>query len=293
MTAAEPAAPPEARRESTDLSAAALVAVLAGVLLVLAGYGGGVVLLAAVALLQAVLLVSWVFGTGMPGRLGGLVLGAAAGAAADTLVMVFQRGQLGTVLPVLGLAVLVPFVHQLTRGVVRNRVVESLSDTALLVVSVVSLASVIELFHAFGEVGSARTVAGGVLSGVVGAAAVALAIGLLVDVVAPVPRFDPAVRRGLLATLVGGAVGAALGYTRLHSAAAIEFAGGRGAFVGVAVGLVVGLLGVGASFAMATVTAPAAPAGPWPARLRVLLTALVPLALVSPIGYMLCLAIRA
>lgn len=269
----------EPTREPSDLVGSAVAVVLAGIVLAATGFVGSGALVAGVALVQAGLIAAWAFGTGQPGRIGALVLAVAAAGVCDALVVLRPGDQLGNLLPVVGLAVPAMFAHQLARGVVRTRVVESLSDTAVLIAAVAALASLIELYRSF------PGVAGGVVSGVVGAAALALATGYLVDLFAPVPRFDPAVRRGLLGVLLGGAVGAAIGFARLHETATVEFTGGRGAFIGGAVGLVAALIGVGISYATAGVVEHAA-------RLRTVVTALVPLGLVMPLAYMLSLAIR-
>jgi len=131
------------------------------------------------------------------------------------------------------------FFHQLSRGVVRTRVVESLAGITLLLVAVVSLAGLIVLRHQ----ASGRTIVLAVLA--------SLGIGLvaahLMDAVLPAPRFDPELDRGLPAVIVGVAVGGVAGYLGLRRL--IDFAGGRGAFVGAAIAAVCCLLSIAASFA--------------------------------------------
>ncbi len=267
---------PDGRRNHL---AGALVALVAGAALAVLAHGSANGLLAGIAVAQAVLIGSWVFGTALPGRIGALLIGGLAAAGADVAVVRWPHGQLGTLLAVLGLALPVMFVHQLTRGVVRTRVVESLSDIALLVVSVVALAALVQLRHETG--GQSMAVA------VIIAAGAALVAGHLVDLVWAAPRFDPEVSRGLLAVVVAVVVGAVVGYLRLHST--VEFTTGRAIFIGAAVAAIVSLFAVGAGFIEQSSSAPADGAA---RRLRPAYAVLVPLGLLAPVAYLLCLAIR-
>ena len=121
-----------------DHASGAVLAILAGVLLSVTAHIGALELLVGVAVAQAALIGSWIFGTALPGRIGALVIAGCAAAGADTVVSVWPHSELGTLLPILGLALPAAFVHQLTRGVVRNRVVESMSDIAVLIIAVQS-----------------------------------------------------------------------------------------------------------------------------------------------------------
>src|SRR5215471_16394329 len=103
----------------SHLGGALAAAIVTAGLIVAANYGA-TQLLIAVAAAQGLLVLPWVFGTAVPGRLGAVVV---------------------------GLAIPAMFIHQLTRGVVRTRVVESLSDLALLVVAVVALPAYMQLGH--------------------------------------------------------------------------------------------------------------------------------------------------
>jgi hypothetical protein len=256
----------------------AVVAAVVAIGLAVASKFGATPLLAGVAGAQALLVVSWVVGTALPGRLGALVVGALAAGGADVVVSRWPHGQLGTLLVVLGLAIPVMFVHQLTRGVVRARVVESLSDIALMVVAVVAMAALVQLRH--------ETVGALMVSGVMLAAGGALVAGHLVDMVWPVPRFDPNVSRGLLAVVVGAAVGAVATYVRLHNT--VEFSGGRSLYLGASIGAIVSLFAVG----MAFVEYGLPRAGRVRTLARPIAGTLIALGLVSPIGYLLCLIIR-
>ena len=153
MTAVTEVTADEAALEEVDLAlpVALAVALVVGGGLVLAARVGAVALLAAVAVAQALFAAVWVFGTVMPGRRGALIIAVLAGAGADVTISVWPHGRLGTLLPVLAVAVPVLFVHQLMRGAVRVHVVSSLSATALLVLAEVSLAALPQLRHEFGS----------------------------------------------------------------------------------------------------------------------------------------------
>jgi hypothetical protein len=185
---------------------------------------------------------------------------------------------------VLGLTVPVIFFHQLGRGAARTNVVGSMSAIALLALGETALPAALQIRHQFGT-GPGGYVTAAALAAVAGA----LAVGYLVDVVVPVPRFDPAVPRGLLA-LVGSIVaGGAAGYLILHGHST-SFAGDRSLFVGAALGALAGLLGVAGSFVLATTTEPPSA---WAARLRPVLAALLPMFVLPPAAFLLCLAIQA
>ncbi len=266
------------------LAGTAAVAVVAGLALAGAAAASALALLVVIAAAQALLGFAWVLGLGRPGRIGALIIAALASAAADTVVSVWPHSRLGTLVAVFGLAVPVLFVHQLSRGVVRVRVVDSLGSTALLVVAEVSLAALLQLRHEFdgADVGSDVVVA------VIVAAAAALVAGCCIDLLVAAPRFDSEVPRGLPALVVSTAVGAAAGYLVLHDAA--EFAGGRSVFVGAAVGALAALLAIATAFAEHDV---ALPGSGFARRVRPVLGALVPIAVLAPVAFVLCLAVRA
>ncbi|HET6208831.1 MAG TPA: hypothetical protein VFD94_00535 [Jatrophihabitans sp.] len=217
----------------------AVLSALFGAVLAVGSHFGPVPLLIAIALVQAVLIPCWVLGTGLPGRIGGLVLGVLAAAGADAATLHWHDSGYSPVLGVLGLAVPLMFVHQLTRGVVRTRVVESMAAIAVLVVGVVALSGLLVLRRQGN--GETITVA------LVAAIAVGLVVDHLTDAVLPAPRFDPAIDRGLPAVLAGVVAGGLVGLLLLRQD--IDFAGGRGPFLGAAVAAVGCLLSIGATFA--------------------------------------------
>lgn len=267
-------------------SASLAVAVLVGVALALGARGSAVALLVVVAALQALLGFAWVLGSDLPGRKGALVLAAMAAAAADVCVSVWPHGRLGSQLAVLGLAVPLLFVHQLMRGAARVRVSVSLAGISLLVLAEVALPSLLQLRHEF----AGPDLGGKVVAGVAVIAAGALTIGFLVDMIVAAPRFDPVVPRGLLAVLASAGLGGSVGYLMLQSDGYSEFADGRGAFIGASLGALVALLAVGAAFVEHELDEPASALA---RRLRPTMSVLVSLAVLAPLAYLLCLAVRA
>jgi hypothetical protein len=281
-----------------ERAVAAAVAVALGALLVLTGAASALALLVGVAVLQAVVALCWVFGAQLPGRWGALVIGAMAAIAADVCVSVWPGSRLGTLLAVVGLAVPLLFVHQLARGAARHRIVSSLGGTAALVIFVVAPAALIQLRHEFtgtytdtDGTSGARVVA--VVCAIAGAA---LLIGYALDALAPAPRFDPDVPRGLLGVVGATGLGGSLGYLALQSPAHSDFAHGRGPIVGVVIGALTGLLAVAAAFGAQSVPrldgGPAAVPAAFARWARVVAAVAVPLAVVSPVSFLVCLAAR-
>jgi hypothetical protein len=264
--------------------------------LAVAARSSAVALLVVVAVVQAALAVSWVFGARVPGRIGGVICIGLAAAGADVTVSVWPHSRLGTLLAVFGLTVLALFVHQVFRGAARVRLVDSIGSIALGVLSAVGLAALVQLRHEW----VSPALGGRVVAGVAAAAGAALLVGALIDLITPVPHFDPRVPRGLLAVIGSTGAGSTVGHVLLRSD--VEFVDGRGAFVGGAVGALVGFLAVAVSFVVATtddlVVAPTEAdagrsGGTAQRHLRPVLATLVPLGLAAPVGYLLCLAVRA
>jgi len=274
----------------------AVLSGLLGAILAAGAHFGPTPLLVAVAIVQAVLIPCWVFGTGLPGRIGALLLGTLAAAGADAATVHWHESGYSPVLGVLGVAIPLMFVHQLTRGVVRTRVVESMAAIAVLVIGVVALAGLLVLRRQ----GSGETITVALLAAV----AVGLVVDHLTDAVLPAPRFDPAMDRGLPGVLAGVVAGGLMGLLLLRQD--IDFAGGRGPFLGAAVAAVACLLSIGASFAesrqqpsghldadeptelpptAATALPLAVPAGL--ARLRPAAAVALTIALAVPAGYVL------
>ncbi|MEO6700043.1 MAG: hypothetical protein ABI140_11265 [Jatrophihabitantaceae bacterium] len=196
-------------------------------------------LLVAVAVIQAVLIPSWVLGGALPGRIGAMILGTLAAAGADAATTHWPDSGYSPVLGVLALAIPLMFAHQLSRGVVRTRVVESMAGIAVLLIAVVALSGLIVLRRQ----GSGSTIT----LALIAATGAGLVVDHLTDAVLPVPRFDPAIARGLPGVLAGVITGGLVGLLTLRHD--IDFAGGRSAFFGAAVAGVACLLSIGASFA--------------------------------------------
>jgi hypothetical protein len=284
MTAVTEVAADEAVLDEVDLALSVVlaVAVVVGGGLVLAARAGAVALLGAVAVAQALFAAAWVLGTVMPGRRGALIIAVLASAGADVTISVWPHGRLGTLLPVLAVAVPVMFIHQLMRGAARVHIVSSLSATALLVLGEVSLAALPQLRHEFGSKHG-----GAVASAAAAAVAAALVIGCLIDLLLPAPRFDPAVGRGLLALIASTGLGGSIGYLMLKNQPA--FTDSRSTFTGAALGALAGLVAIATAFVLHTTPIPPTETG---RRLRPALSALLPIAMVAPAAFLLCLALR-
>jgi hypothetical protein len=240
--------------------------------------------LVAIAVVQALLGFAWVLGTAMPGRIGALLIGAAAAAGSDIATSIWPHSRLGTLLIVFALAVPLMFVHQLSRGAARVRVVESLSGVAMLVASEAALAALVQLRHEFPPASVGAHVVAGVLEALAGA----LIVGYLVDMVMPLPRFDAAVPRGLLAVVAAAGLGGSVGHLAITNGT--EFAGARGTFAGAALGALVGFFAVGAAFLDASIPDRPSRSG---RSLRTVVTAVLPLSMSAPVAFLLLLAVRA
>jgi hypothetical protein len=272
-----------------SLTGSLAVAALAGAGLAITARVGATALLVAVAVVQALLAFAWLYATAAPGRRGALLIAGLAAAGSDVCVSVWPGSRLGTLLVVFALAVPVLFVHQLMRGAARMRIVESLGAVALLVLAETALPALLQLRHEFGH-----DLGGQVVSGVVVAAAGALVVGYVVDLLVPAPRFDPDVPRGLLAVVASAGLGGSVGYLMLQSGQLVDLRGGRGAFVGAASGALVALLAIGVAFVEHdTDQLATARVSGFGRRMRPVLGALLPLALLAPIAFLLCLAVRA
>jgi hypothetical protein len=106
--------------------------------------------------------------------------------------------------------------------------------------------------------------------------------------VVPGLRFEPEVPRGLGGVIASLVVGGIVGFVRLHGT--VEFSTGRAVLLGAALGVIVGLLGVGFSYVTHTLQTSSTPA----ARVfRPVLAAVLPLAVLAPVAYVLALAIQA
>ena len=267
-------AAPDDQTRQEHMAAAGLAAV-ATTGLAVSAYTGRTGLLAGVGLLQALLVVAWVVGTGLPGRLGGLLIGAGVAAGGDAALHLRDRASLAALLGVLGLSFPAALLHQLSRGVVRVRVTESLSGVVALSTANACAAAYLALGRA---VEGTRLV-----SAAVTAVGVGLVAGRLVDMVLPVPRFTPEVPHGLLGVGAAIALGSAAGAVYALGASQIDI--GEGALLGAGTAGVAALVAVGVGYLAHTVAAQPGE------RLRGLVLAYLrvglPLALAGPVAYLL------
>ena len=119
---ADPAGSLDSDGVEYNFAGSAVVAALVGVALAWPARTGALGLLVAIAAAQALFAFAFVLGLRMPGRIGAIVIAALTSAAADVAVSVWPHARLGTLLAVFGLAMPVLFVHQLFRGTARVRV---------------------------------------------------------------------------------------------------------------------------------------------------------------------------
>jgi hypothetical protein len=251
--------------------AAALAAVATALLLVPAAVAGEPGRLAAVAVLQVALVAAWVPATGIPGRLGAPLLGLAAAAGADALLVLSERPELGSLLAVPGLGFLAAVLHQMFRRAPRRDVVGSLSGVVLLICGVSALA-VLLLLGREGDEGAAATTALLVVG-------TTLVVGHLVDLVRPRPEIAPGLSRGVpglvLSVLAGAAVALARhGSTDLFAVLAVLT-------FGLGLGGVAALVGLAAQYVTAE-----GPRRQWAA---LLIAAVLPFAACAPVAFSLVL----
>jgi hypothetical protein len=271
------AAPLRAERQArrTHVSAA-MVAVLACAVAVLAPRYGEPGWLAGIGAFQVVLVWAWVMGTAIPGRWGGLLLGAGSAGAADALLRYDRHDGLVPLLAVFGLLFPALLVHQLARGVVRTRVTESLSGVAAGCVAATALACYVELRQDADAVAAA---------GLLAAAAAVLA-GRVMDALRPEQAFADGIFHGLLGVAGAAVAGGAVAAVRLRGGP-VRLPGS--VLLGSGIGVTVGLVAVGAAYLAATVRPRRTPFAPLTLPV---LTVLLPLAVTAPVAYLLGLVVR-
>jgi hypothetical protein len=183
------------------LPAAVLAAGAVALLVAVPDAAGDPGRLAAVAGLQAALVIVWSFATARGELLGSLLFGALAALAADVVMVVPDRPTVGGLLGVLGIGVPAAVLRQMFRRP-REALVASLAGSVLLLCALCALAL---LLRELGGSEGARLSANALLA--VGAAVVAAHV---VDLVLPRPQIAYGVPRGLLglvaAVLAAGAV---------------------------------------------------------------------------------------
>jgi hypothetical protein len=264
----------EDRARKTHVSAA-LVAVVVGAVAVAAPRFDDAGWLAGIALLQAVLVWAWVMGTAIPGKWGGLLLGAGTAAAADALLLRDTNDGLVPLLTVLGLLFPALLLHQLARGVVRTRLTESLSGVAAECVAVVALACYLELRQDAGPVAAASLLA----------AAAGLFAGRVLDTLRPEQAFAEGIFHGLLGVTGAAVTGAAVTGLRLRGEPVRTL---MAVLLGAGMGATVGLVAVGAAYVAVTVRPRRTPFAPLALPV---LKVLLPLAVTGPVAYLLGLVV--
>jgi len=201
----------------------------------------------AVAVLQAGLVLVWSAALGFRGYLGSLLIGAGAAAAADVAALDLggrsgsngDADRLGPLAAVLALALVLSFVHQLTRRSPRAALTESMAGVTLLSALVVAPSAYLVLAQLSEGPALLRTCAASL--------GAALVVGHLVDLIAPVPRIVEGVPRGLLGFVLGTGAG-------MYAAVRTEGTGGLveqlgSLILGGVLGGLACLLAIGASYA--------------------------------------------
>jgi hypothetical protein len=192
----------EVSRIVHHLPAAVLAALAVGLLVVVPESAGDTGRLAAVAGLQAALVVAWSVATARGQLVGSLVFGLVAAAAADLLLVVPERPTVGGLVAVLGLGIPAAVLRQMFRRRPREALVASMAGSVLLLCALCALAL---LLRELGGDEGARLSASSLMA--VGAAVLAAHV---VDLVLPRPQVAYGVPRGLLglvaAVLAAGAI---------------------------------------------------------------------------------------
>lgn len=220
------------------LPAAVLVALAVGLLVAVPATAGDPGRLAAVAGLQAALVVAWSVATARGELVGSLVFGVVAAAAADLFLVVPDSPTVGGLLAVLGIGVPAAVLRQMFRRRPREALVASLAGSVLLLCMLCALAV---LLRELGGAEGARLAASALLA--VGAAVIA---AHLVDLVLPRPQIAYGVPRGLLGLVVAVFAAAAVTWFRRRPEDLFDTLGA--AIYGGIVGAVAVLVSLAASY---------------------------------------------
>ena len=220
------------------LPAAVLTALAVAALVVLPEVAGDAGRLAAVAGLQALLVIAWSFATARRELVGALLFGAVAAVAADLVMVVPDRPTVGGLLVVLGIGVPAAVLRQMFRRSPREALVASLAGSVLLLSALCALAV---LLRELGGAEGARLAASSLMA--VGAAVIA---AHLVDLVLPRPQIAYGVPRGLLALVVAVLAAAAVTWFRRRPEDLFDTLGA--AIYGGIVGAVAVLVSLAASY---------------------------------------------
>jgi hypothetical protein len=272
------AAPGSPEPVPPDRAAAAVNAVLAVVVfgaLIAAGRLGPPVDLAACALVQVALVLSWVFGTRRPGPVVVAVVALGAGFVADWFAQYGAAVSLAPFGYVLAGGLLAAAAGQLARGGGRTRITDSLASTMFAVTCTVAVPAVVMLARL--DQGPSAVVP------LLGAAGAAVVLARLVDLVWHAPRASAPVARGVIGVVAGGVVaGTVVGFVAGQLA---DLPGLHAAVGGLLMGLAAVLADVGVSFGSSGRELSGEPAHRWPARF--VLGPAVAAALVAPVAFVL------
>lgn len=198
-------------------------------------------LAAAVIACQVALAGCWTFGTATYGFPGTAVVALAAAVVTDIVLIHTERLRLGAVGVVFAVALLAAFVHQILRRPPRRELTVSLAQTVLATLTVQSLGILILV----GRLEADRVV----ISATLLCTSAALLVSHLVDIVVPVPRISPDVRRGAIGVVLGIVAGAAVAALRLDATALSDVLGHI--IFGVVVSAVAVLVSVAITFVVA------------------------------------------
>lgn len=272
------AAPGSPEPVPPDRAAAAVNAVLAVVVfgaLIAAGRLGPPVDLAACALVQVALVLSWVFGTRRPGPVVVAVVALGAGFVADWFAQYGAAVSLAPFGYVLAGGLLAAAAGQLARGGGRTRITDSLASTMFAVTCTVAVPAVVMLARL--DQGPSAVVP------LLGAAGAAVVLARLVDLAWHAPRASAPVARGVIGVVAGGVVaGTVVGFVAGQLA---DLPGLHAAVAGLLMGLAAVLADVGVSFGSSGRELSGEPAHRWPARF--VLGPAVAAALVAPVAFVL------
>lgn len=247
------------------VAAAGAAALLAGLALL-----GTAALGAGVFVVQVVVGLAWLAALDAKGGRGAFVITVLAAAAADIAVAVHSGADLGEAAPVAGIAIVVAFLHQLSRRP-RPGLTLSLATTISAVTFALCTSAYLALVRD-------RTGDLAVAAGLVGVAA-AMIVARLFDVVLARPPVFRDSRRGIVG-VVAGCVAAAVAGAAVGSSSSDLTAG-----IGLRLGLIAALLALIADIAVDLVLTQAPPQDERPLSALTPLSVLLPIVLAGPVAY--------
>ena len=257
------------------LPAAGVSAVAVALLVVLPELMGDLGRLAAVIVLQLGLVLVWVLVTGIQGFAGSLTVGAAAAVAADLVLVLPARPDMGALLTVFGVGFVAAVLQQMLRRP-RQDLVFSLAGASLLLAVTGALATLLLLGRT--DAGHGRAL---VALLAVGAA---LVVCHLVDLVLPRPQLADGVPCGLLGLVLAVVAGAAVTYLGRDISGTVDAL--AAVIYGAALGGVAAIVSLVGSYLVVEASAAEPPEGeqPPPAWALSLIQGVLPLAACGPVA---------